>query len=113
VDPARTGLLLSPVEFREWLDEINSPWVGACLDVGHVHTLGCPQDWINTLAGHLTHVRATDRRSAETCLPGEGEVDYAGVMQALRQVGYDGPLSCDGPGQAEQIARQLKTLLTL
>src|SRR5262245_6303807 len=38
--------LLSPVEFVRYVDEFQSPWVGAYFDVGNVVEFGYPQEWI-------------------------------------------------------------------
>lgn len=118
VENALNRFLLSPVEFREWLDEINSPWVQAYLNVGSALAVGYPQDWAATLAGRIARVRATDYRLSvggpeALCLPGDGDVDWPAVMNALRDVGYAGPLTYAGPGRLEEIARRLKRLLEL
>jgi len=42
-------------------------------DIRHVHVL----DW---------------NEQGDLCLPGEGIVDWAGVLHALRNVGYDGTI---------------------
>lgn len=41
--------LLSPLEMRNFIDEIGSPFVGAYLDVGNVLYCGYPEQWIEIL----------------------------------------------------------------
>jgi L-ribulose-5-phosphate 3-epimerase len=115
VENAQNRFLLSPVEFRDWLDQINSPWVRAYLNVGCALAVGYPQDWADVLAGAIARVRATDYRlaTAEVCMPGEGDVDWPAVIRALRETGYDGPLTYDGPGAPGEIARRMKQVLEL
>ncbi len=38
--------LLSPVEFARYIDEFESPWVGAYFDVGNIVEYGYPEQWI-------------------------------------------------------------------
>jgi L-ribulose-5-phosphate 3-epimerase len=115
VENVQNRFLLSPVEFRDWLDQINSPWVRAYLNIGCALAAGYPQDWADVLAGAIARVRATDYRlsKADVCMPGEGDVDWPAVFCALRETGYDGPLTYDGPGAPGEIAQRMKQLLEL
>jgi hexulose-6-phosphate isomerase len=108
--------LLSPVEMREYVDRINSPWVTVYFDVGNILKYGFPEDWIETLAGRITRVHVKDYKlSVGTfdgfCALGEGDVNWPAVMQALRTVGYDGPLTYEGPGDPADIARRIDRIL--
>lgn len=107
--------LLSPVEMRELLDRVNSAWVGAYLDVGNAMAFGYPQDWIETLGPRIVRVHVKDFRldAGETggfCPLGEGDVDWAAVMTALRRIGYDGPLTYEGKGEPADIAERMGKL---
>lgn len=108
--------LLSPVEFADLLDRVNSPWVGAYFDIGNVMPFGYPQDWIETLGRRIVRVHAKDydltkSGKAGFCALREGSVDWSGVMVALRGAGYEGPVTYEGAGEAADIARSLKQLL--
>lgn len=110
------AFLLSPVEMRELLDRVGSPWVQACLNVGRVQRFGRPADWIETLGPRIVRVYATDRPGRSTkpdrfCPPGDGEVDWPAVVAALRQVNYQGPLTCVGPGEPAELSRRLDGIL--
>ncbi|RPJ23723.1 MAG: sugar phosphate isomerase/epimerase, partial [Planctomycetaceae bacterium] len=41
--------LLSPVEFARYVDEFDSPWLRACIDVGNMILFGFAQDWVRTV----------------------------------------------------------------
>lgn len=69
--------LLTPMEAREFIDRVNSAWVGMCLDVAATSSVGCPADWIQSLGGRLFHVRL-------------GGDDEAAVIAALDGVRYTG-----------------------
>lgn len=84
--------LLSPREWHEFLDDVDSPWVGMYFDVGNViYTgLGHPQDWLRDLGGRICRLHFKDAREKEVLPLTEGEVDWEAVMEAIRAVGYDG-----------------------
>lgn len=110
--------LLSPVEMRDLVDRVNSPWVRAYFDVGNVLKFGFPQDWIDTLGPRIARVHVKDfKLSVGTvdgfCPLGDGDVDWKAVMAALTRIGYDGPLTYEGPGDPADIARRLGRILAL
>ncbi len=108
--------LLSPVEAADLIDRVNSPFVGFYLDVGNVLAFGYPEDWITTLGGRIARVHMKDYDlsrpgMAGFCPLGEGSVDWAAVVGALRSVGYTGPLTYEGAGEPADICRRLNNIL--
>jgi len=108
VENVWSQFLISPVEMCEFLDRINSPWVGAYLDVGNVLRYGFPQDWIDTLARRIMRVHLKDFKvevgnRTGFCPLGEGDVDWAEVNKALTRQGYNGPLIYEGKGELTAI----------
>lgn len=108
--------LLSPFEAVEMIDRINSAYVGWYLDTGNVMPLGYPEDWIATLGGRIKCVHMKDydlARPGEAgfCPLGEGSVDWPRVIAALRQVGYEGPLTFEGPGDPSDVHRRLSNII--
>lgn len=86
--------LLSPLELKRFLDEINSPFVGAYFDVGNIIYIGYPDQWIEILGDHIKRLHFCDARGDQAGLGMfvdlmAGDVDYAAVMQAARNIGYD------------------------
>jgi len=86
--------LLSPVELKRFLDEIDSPFVGAYFDVGNIIYIGYPDQWIEILGDHIKRLHFCDARAEQAGLGMfvdlmAGDVDYAAVMQAARNIGYD------------------------
>lgn len=85
--------LVSPLEARNFLDSVNSPWVGACLDLPRAAMVGDAEDWLNTLGARVMQVQ-TDGTSA---LPRDGLPPA--TRDALRKIGYTGYLTIsDGSG---------------
>jgi hexulose-6-phosphate isomerase len=87
--------LLSPLEMRDFIDRIDSPYMGAYLDVGNVIPTGYPEHWTAILNHRIRKVHFKDFRRAVGTLPGfvdllAGDVNYPAVMAALGKAGYDG-----------------------
>ena len=83
-----------PQEFLEYLTKLNSPWIVACLDVGHtaltdedlpafVRTLGKTQ--LQAL-----HVHDNDLCADLHTMPYMGKIDFAAFTAALKEIGYTG-----------------------
>ncbi len=87
--------LLSPVEMRDFIDKIDSPYVGSYLDIGNTMANGYPEHWIRALGSRIKKVHFKDYRVAAGGLHGfvdilAGDVNYPAVMKALEEIGYDG-----------------------
>ncbi len=86
--------LLSPLEFRRFVDEIDSLLVRAYFDVGNVFAFGQPADWISILDARISRVHVKDFSRSVGTADGfrdleEGEIDWPATMGALARVGYD------------------------
>ncbi|MDF2668824.1 MAG: sgbU [Paenibacillus sp.] len=87
--------LLSPLEFRSFIDAIGSDYVGAYFDVGNVVATGYPEHWIPILGRRIRKVHFKDYRRQAGGLHGfvdllAGDVDYPLVVQQLKAAGYAG-----------------------
>ena len=87
--------LLSPLEMRDFIDKFDSDYVGAYFDVGNVLYSGYPDQWIRILGKRIKKVHFKDFRRSVGTIDGfvdllAGDVDYPAVIQALKDVGYDG-----------------------
>ncbi|MBP1989829.1 sugar phosphate isomerase/epimerase family protein [Paenibacillus eucommiae] len=92
--------LLSPLEFRDFIDKVNSDYVGAYFDVGNVVASGYPEHWISILNRRIRKVHFKDYRRQANGLPGfvdllAGDVNYPVVMEHLRGIGYDGYVTAE------------------
>ena len=85
VMPCHHRFLLSPPEFRELIDRVNSPLVAAALDWTACALVGEPADWIRTLRRRLAAV------SIEANVL-RGSADSDALLKPLREVRFDGPL---------------------
>ena len=87
--------LLSPMEMRDFIDKIGSPYVGSYLDIGNTVANGYSEHWIKTLGQRIKKVHFKDYRREAGALYGfvdllAGDVNYPAVTKALTSVGYDG-----------------------
>lgn len=85
--------LSSPDRLVEWLeDDLELGPAGICVDVGHAHLAGDVVEAIETCSGHIltTHVHDNRGRRDDHLVPGQGRIDWDGVLMAFQKVGYDG-----------------------
>lgn len=92
--------LLSPMEMRDFIDRIGSPYVGSYLDIGNTLYCGYPEDWVRILGGRIKKVHFKDYRMQAGGLHGfvdllAGDVDYPEVMRAFAEIGYDDWVSAE------------------
>lgn len=85
--------LLSPLEMRDFVDQVGSEYVGVYFDVGNVIPTGYPEHWIRILGKRIKRVHFKDFRRSVGTLDGfvdllEGDVNWPAVMTALREIGY-------------------------
>jgi len=108
--------LLSPVEAADFIDRVNSPYVGWYFDIGNVLAFGYPTDWIATLGARIVCVHVKDYDLGRPglggfCGLGQGSVDWPAVIAALRRVGYDGPLTYEGSEEPHHVCRLLRAII--
>lgn len=87
--------LTSPLEMRNFIDAIDSPFVGSYLDVGNALFNGYPEHWIEILNKRIKKVHFKDYRKAAGGLHGfvdllSGDVNWEEVMKSFKKIGYDG-----------------------
>ncbi|HEY76934.1 MAG TPA: sugar phosphate isomerase/epimerase [Thermoflexia bacterium] len=98
------------------LRQINSPWLGACLDVGHVHlyTDSTPlSGWIDQLQQWVVHCHINNHRGYyDEHLPldaPEGVIDYQTVLPLLETLPRH-PVVCLEMNHLEDLERSLRYL---
>jgi len=86
--------LVSPLEYRRFLDDIDCPQIGFYFDSGNMVIQGYPEQWVKILGRHIKKVHIKDFRRSDYSWPPltEGDVDFPAVMAELRNIGYDDAL---------------------
>lgn len=119
--------LLSPLEMQRYIDEFESPWVGAYFDVGNVVNYGWPEQWIRILGKRVLKIDVKEYSRAKRdkegpykgfAVPiGEGDCDWPAVLAALHDVGYTGfctaEVSGGGREELQDIAQRMDRVLEL
>jgi hexulose-6-phosphate isomerase len=112
--------LMSPLEFRRLIEEINSPQVGIFFDVGNVPVFGYPEQWLRILgAKHLVGIHIKDFKRG----PGDhfgtydgfvplfhGSVNWPKVMKQLAALDFDDYLISESSLGHQPLAEGLKAI---
>ena len=94
------NFLLSPVEARRFIDEINHPLVGWYFDIGNILRYGWPEQWIRTLHSRIMklHIKEFSKELMNTkgLREGfnvnllEGDNNWPVVMKAVSDINHRG-----------------------
>ncbi len=107
------GLLIERYEeIADLIREMDSPHLGANLDLGHSHVLGeDARTTIQGLASRIFHLHIEDIRARKHyhLIPGTGDMDFTAILETLADIGYDGFATVElytYPHQPEYAARE-------
>jgi sugar phosphate isomerase/epimerase len=108
-------------ELKALLQKLDSPYLGANLDLGHVDVIGeDPCQAIRQLKGRIFNLHLEDIRGHKHYhrIPGDGDIDFRAIFKELDKIGYTGPLTWElytydeSPDEAcERTFKYLRTLL--
>ncbi len=79
-------------KFVKFVDELNSPWVGMQFDIGNHWKYGSMGDWIRQLGRRIVKLdlKGFSRAQNKFTKIGEGDLDWADVRAALKEINYYG-----------------------
>jgi sugar phosphate isomerase/epimerase len=111
------GLLIETVDqFLELMQHVDAPSIGLNFDIGHAYCVGDdPATTIPRVARYIRHFHLEDiaaTRVHHHLVPGDGAIDFAAALRAIRGIGYDGWVTIelypyvDDPDEAARRARQ-------
>ncbi len=92
--------LLSPLEFRDFVDSINSEYVKAYFDAGNVLQFGFPEQWISILGSRICRIHIKDFDKTIGNIHGfknllQGDMDYISLIKAIKGISYDGFITAE------------------
>lgn len=91
------GFCETPELYRDYVDAIGSPWVGAYFDIGNCRKFSPPEQWIRTLGQRVIKLDVKDWGERNGfCRLGEGDVDWDAVRQALAEIEFTGWATREG-----------------
>ena len=109
---------LSPIAFKELLEQIGLDFVQANYDIGNSASLGFdPKEELNAYGQRILNVHVKDRKLGGTTVPlGTGNADINLVIQKLQEFGYSGGLTMQaarGVNDVETAKEQLNYVRNL
>jgi sugar phosphate isomerase/epimerase len=114
IEPEPDLLIETADQYLELADQLDSPFVGLNFDIGHFFCVrNDPAETVHRLAPLIRHVHLEDiaaTRVHHHLIPGEGVIDFAAVLQALKTIQYQGWVTIElytcheEPDQAATIA---------
>lgn len=122
------AFLLSPMEMARYVDEFDSPWVGAHFDIGNVLRNGWPEQWIKILGKRINRLHfkefSVEKMEAEGLRKGfdvdflTGSNNWKAIMTALDEIGYTGWCISEqrmgiNPGDMAKLAREMDTMFAM
>lgn len=92
--------LLSPLEMKRYIDEMDSKMAGVYFDVGNILLYGFPEQWIRILGSRIRKVHVKDFNTQIGNGSGfvpllSGSVNWAEVRLALQEIGYTDTLTAE------------------
>ena len=114
------GLLIEKFgQYLEFVERIDSPFVGLNFDIGHAYCVSeDPQDWVSQMAKHTVHYHFEDivaTRVHRHLIPGHGAIDFEATLREIQKTNYDGWITVelypyiDNPDNAAREAHQFLT----
>jgi L-ribulose-5-phosphate 3-epimerase len=103
-------------KFEELHRRVNHGAFGLTLDVGHLHCMG-----ETPIAGHIerwkdrlwnVHIEDMRRGVHEHLMFGDGEMDFAPILQALKTIGYTGGVHVELSRHSHDAVNTAKRALT-
>lgn len=92
--------LLSPLEMKRFVDEIESTHLGVYFDIGNILQFGYPEQWIKILGKRICKVHVKDFKLQIGNGQGftnllSGDVPWKRVKEALDEIGYNDTLTAE------------------
>jgi sugar phosphate isomerase/epimerase len=123
VEPEPGLLIETADQFLEFMQHMDSPAIGMNFDIGHSYCVSDdPATTIPRVARYIKHFHLEDiaaSRVHQHLIPGEGAIDFASTLKAIKALNYKGWITielypyAENPDQAATLAyRRVTELLT-
>jgi hexulose-6-phosphate isomerase len=107
IENVGNNFITTPEQANEYLDAINSEWVGWHFDIGNAGRVGPAERWIQVIGNRIVrlHIKDYSARPADPAAKGnnrpkllDGDTNWPAVMKALDAIGYTGWAISEQPG---------------
>ncbi len=99
----------------EAVGQVNSGYLGLCLDVGHANIFSDlkPSEWVKRMGKWLMHLHVHDNKGdADNHMPlGKGNIDFQDLFGALHQYTPDATVSLEVDSTPETVVADLQTIV--
>ncbi len=115
IETVWNGFCYKPEQFRDYLDEINNPWVQAYYDIGNMQKFAPSHEWIRILGDRNVKLDVKDwGKKNGFCPLGQGDVEWDKVRAELKKIGFSGWVTREGSdGGDDKTAALMDELLDL
>ena len=115
IETVWNGFCYKPEQFRDYLDEINNPWVQAYYDIGNMQKFAPSHEWIRILGNRNVKLDVKDWGVKNGFCPlGQGDVEWDKVRAELKKIGFNGWVTREGgDGGDDKTAALMDVLLDL
>jgi L-ribulose-5-phosphate 3-epimerase len=131
IENVGNDFIMNPQQAIDYLDAINSEWVGFHFDIGNAGRVGPAEKWIDVLGSRIVriHVKEFSARPPDPAAKGggrdrpkllDGDTHWPAVMAALDRAGYTGWAISEQPGNqaadietARDLARRMDRIFAL
>ena len=102
----------SAARFVQYIDAIDSPWVGMYFDLGNHQKYGNVAEWVRQMGRRIVKLDVKDWGiEAGWAKIGDGDVDWPAVREALTEIGYTGWATAEvGGGDEKRLAEILERM---
>ena len=115
IETVWNGFCYKPEQFRDYLDAIDSPWVGAYYDIGNMQKFAPSHEWIRVLGSRTVKFDVKDWGVKNGfCSLGQGDVDWKLVRREMAAIDFSGWVTREGgDGGDDKTAALMDELLDL
>ena len=115
IETVWNGFCLKPEQFRDYIDEIDSPWVQAYYDIGNMQKFAPSHEWIRILGKRTLKLDVKDwGKKTGFCSLGKGDVEWDKVRNELEKIDFKGWATREGgDGGDDKTAKLMNELLGL
>jgi L-ribulose-5-phosphate 3-epimerase len=115
IETVWNGFCLKPEQFRDYIDEIDSPWVQAYYDIGNMQKFAPSHEWIRILGKRTLKLDVKDWGvKTGFCPLGKGDVEWDKVRNELEKIEFKGWVTREGSdGGDDKTAKLMDELLDL
>lgn len=108
IETVWNGFCYKPEQFRDYLDAIDSPWVGAYYDIGNMQKFAPSHEWIRILGSRCVKFDIKDWGVKNGfCKLGEGDVDWKLVRKEMARINFSGWVTREGGDGGDDVTAKL------